>query len=176
MEDQNIWYAVIAVSGTIIGAVLGGGISYFNSKNSIKLQNELNQEKEAKDFRRSKIESAYNCLNSVYYNSVNFSLDAIENLKNKKILNREKIDLKTTSVSELNLIVDLYLPELSDDFKRLRDKYNDLLETVYKCQSEDLTKEDLRKSLKLDLKNADTYLNDSLIKFRISLTQLIKEV
>jgi len=172
MEDQNIWYAVIDLikSALPILGTLGGALS------GAYVQNVLSTKKEEKQLKREKLELAYKSLSDAFLRTIRIYNKTEDSLENKKNIKLPNLNDETMPLMDVKLVIDLYLPELLDDFESMLDEYNKFFRVVGSCESDNLLDGKLLKSLKEDLKDSESSLKAEHKNFRDTLSKIARDI
>jgi len=123
------WVAVISATGAILGALVGAGISYFNTRQQLKYQDE----KENRGLRRKKLEEIVIKLEqtSVYYTSAIAYLLSVEPPAQVDL---DKFAGKTPFHAELAMLMKIYAPELEEPFIELARQTHQVSDLANQCR------------------------------------------
>jgi len=111
----NLLNLVFPILGVIIGAIIG----HLSSLRSVKLQNKLIEQKESKQLKKEKVEKIYRLAIEAKYQQRKLYTQALLYIVAQQDINIEKPDKDSLPLHELDLVVDLYIPDLKDDLLKL---------------------------------------------------------
>jgi hypothetical protein len=118
---MNPWIGVV---GAVLGALMGGGIAWFNARFQFRAQ-------EAKDRKKAllgKIEEIYELLSDLNHSFNLLTLEQIKVLTERKPF--QTPDKVTAPLAKIQMLINIYAPEVSIEFQKLLDyktHYGDLL-------------------------------------------------
>lgn len=104
----------------LLGVIVGGLIGYLSSLKSVELQNDLIEEKEKRQLKREKLERTYRLAIEAKYQQRTLYHEAELFFKAHKKIEVEMPNKDSLPLHELSLMIDLYIPELSDDLSELQ--------------------------------------------------------
>lgn len=163
---MNSWIGII---GTILGVLIGGGVSWLNSRFQLRQQ----ETKDRKNLLLGKLEEMYGIvsqINQIYSELTSEQLKIVSDRLEFRVPNSPNIP-----IDKLNMLVDFYAFELKSTLLRLTrccDAYGEVL--VNRIGLESRSNDDIKRFIN-DLKREDTKLSQACEVMKMHIVKLTKK-